>query len=61
MRTIETLEQFMERVKQFTGRQYLFRGVSSECYKLEAPVLDVKTPIKGSCKVQSSNSAEVIR
>ena len=38
MRIIETLDQFMEWVKQFTDRQYLFRGVSSECYKLEASI-----------------------
>ena len=61
MRIIETLDQFMEWAKQLTSWQYLFRGVSSECYKLEVPILAVKTPIKGSCKVQSSNSAQVIR
>ena len=35
---IETLDQFMDWAKQFTGGQYLFRGVSKECYKLEASV-----------------------
>ena len=38
MRIIETLDQFMEWVKQFTDRQYLFRGFSRECYKLEASI-----------------------
>ena len=40
MDIIETLDQFMAWLKHFTGSQYLFRGVSRECYKLEASISD---------------------
>ena len=33
---IETLSQFIEWIAQFNDRQYLFRGVSRDCYEVEA-------------------------
>ena len=42
---IETLDQFMAWVKQFNAGQYLFRGLSKECYKQEASACRRLTPM----------------
>ena len=33
---IETLSEFIEWASQFNDEKYLFRGVSKDCYKIEA-------------------------
>ena len=52
---IETLSEFIEWTAQFNDGQYLFRGVSKDCYKIEASAYQRLTTDKTAARLLKIN------
>ena len=54
-RRVETLSEFIEWASQFNDGQYLFRGVSKDCYKIEASAYRRLTTNKTAARLLKIN------